>query len=81
MTKLVSVRMYVQKQKSLQIFHRKNHGLLAWLLNKCIYISVLLIRLPALLLLATLKRSEAKRQKVKATVAALRFHLFGIDPT
>lgn len=80
-TEKVAVRMYVQKQKSLQIFHRKNLGVLPWLVCKVIYAVTLVVRLIALSARRVISRGGSQNMKVAMAAAALKYHLFGVDPT
>ena len=76
-----AVRMYVQKQKSLQIFQRKNLGRLPWLAAKAVYIATLSVRVVGLSARRLLRGGERERLKVAMAVAALKYHLFRVDPT
>lgn len=77
---LVSVKMYVQLQKSILIFFRKNLGLNAWIAGKAIYVVSDLIRLLVFFVLFLLKSSPRLRSKAFAAGAALRFHVIGVEP-
>jgi GT2 family glycosyltransferase len=77
----VSVKMYVQLQKSLSIFQRKNRGFLAYVMLKLVYVMSIGLRLPAYLMVSVLKPSPKWKGRAAASWAALKFHLFGVDPT
>jgi GT2 family glycosyltransferase len=79
-TAQLSTKMYVQQQKSLLIFHRKNLGLLAWATAKLFYTVSMLVRLIAWQASALLQRGREGEAKVARAAAALRFHLTGIEP-
>jgi GT2 family glycosyltransferase len=79
-TKLVSARMYVQLQKSLLQFHRKNRGPVSWALAQAVYAVVMPLRSAALAGPALLGRSARGRGKFRQALAATRYHLFRIEP-
>lgn len=79
-TSQVSVRMFVQLQKSLMIFQRKNLGWRAWAAAKALYTVSNLVRGVAWLTLGTVRRDAALRRKASAAAAALKFHLLGVEP-
>jgi GT2 family glycosyltransferase len=79
-TKLASARMYVQLQKSLLLFHRKNRGVVSWALAQTIYAVVMPLRSFAFAAPALLGRNERRRGKFLQAVAATRYHLFRIEP-
>jgi GT2 family glycosyltransferase len=78
-TSQVSAKMFVQIQKSMMIFFRKNLGLGAWLVAKVIYVVSDFIRAIAWFLSSVVTQDQHKRRKSAAAAAALRFHLFGIE--
>jgi GT2 family glycosyltransferase len=80
-TSQVSVRMFVQLQKSLMLFQRKNLGRGAFLATKIIYLASNTARATAWAALGVLKNDRQLRQRANAAVAALRFHLLGIEPS
>lgn len=79
-TEQVSVKMYVQLQKSIAIFHRKNLGASAYWRLRCVYVGGLLVRLPLFIVLALTERSTRRKTQLAAEWAALKFHLLGIQP-
>jgi GT2 family glycosyltransferase len=79
-TALVSAKMYVQLQKSLLLFHRKNRGLLSWALAQAVYAVVMPLRSAALALPALVGGSGRRRGKFRQALAATRYHLFRIEP-
>ena len=80
-TRQVSARMYVQLQKSILIFHRKNRGRAAWLATKMMFSLVMLARWGIFGVAAAFPRGERLRAKVQQTAAAARFHWLGCEPT
>jgi GT2 family glycosyltransferase len=79
-TSQVSIKMFVQMQKSSMIYFRKNLGFTASLLAKIIYIVSNTVRLVAWFLISLISRDRSYRRKCAAAVAALQFHLLGIEP-
>jgi GT2 family glycosyltransferase len=77
---LVSANMYVQLQKSLLRFHRKNRGLLSWALAQAIYGIVMPIRSAVFGVMAAIGRGERWRLKSLQAIAATRYHLLRIEP-
>jgi hypothetical protein len=80
-TSQVNVKMRVQLQKSTMIYFRKNLGFIPWVVAKCLFLVSNTARYLAWSLSAALTRNSNYRGKVAAATAALRFHLFGVDPT
>jgi GT2 family glycosyltransferase len=76
----VSTKMYVQLQKSLLLFHRKNRGLLSWTCAKLVYLAAMAYRLIVCALMTLLGKGEAWRGKANQALAALRYHVFRIEP-
>jgi GT2 family glycosyltransferase len=79
-TRLVSANMYVQLQKSILRFHRKNRGPVAWALAKLIYAVVMPARSAVFSALAVLGRRDRWRAKSAQALAATRYHLLRIEP-
>ncbi|MCH8822432.1 MAG: glycosyltransferase family 2 protein [Planctomycetes bacterium] len=79
-TKQASVRMYVQIQKSLLLFHRKHLGFTHWALCKLLFITTMLIRMLWWLIWAALGIGERSAHKAKQSAAAVRYHLTGKEP-
>ncbi len=79
-TSQVSTKMYVQIQKSMLIYFKKNLGIRSWLVGKVIYIGANLIRAIAWYLQSVPNHDALLRQRSFAALAALRFHVLGIEP-
>jgi GT2 family glycosyltransferase len=79
-TSQVSIKMFVQLQKSLMIYHRKNLGIAAWLSAKAIYILSNSVRSIAWLIQSVVNHDSHRRRKSAAARAALLYHLSGIEP-
>jgi hypothetical protein len=79
-TEQVSVKMYVQMQKSLLIFQRRRRGLFAWLGVKTVYTVSMVLRYLCFAGRSLLSRSGPSKRKRDQSLAALKFHLFGIEP-
>lgn len=79
-TSQVSIKMFVQLQKSLMIYHRKNLGFAAWLSAKAIYVVSNSVRMVAWFALSTVNRDLHTRRKSAAAKAALLYHCTGIEP-
>lgn len=80
-TSQVNIKMRVQLQKSMMIYYGKNLGTGAWLTAKVLYIFSNSIRSLAWSTSSLLTHSPIARSKAAAAAAALRFHLFGVEPT
>lgn len=74
-TRLMKTRMYVQVQKSLLIFHRKNLGLAAYWVCRLLFAGFMALRACAAGILVLAKGDEVARAKLDQSVAAARFHL------
>jgi GT2 family glycosyltransferase len=79
-TSQVSIKMFVQLQKSSLIYHRKNLGFAAWSLAKMIYIASNAVRTVAWFVSSVVNHDPSLRQKSAAAMAALWFHLLGVEP-
>lgn len=79
-TEQVSVKMYVQMQKSLLIFQRKRRGVFAWLGVKTVYTVSMILRYLCFAGRSLLSRSGPSKRKRDQSLAALKFHVFGIEP-
>jgi GT2 family glycosyltransferase len=79
-TSQVNIKMFVQLQKSSMIYHRKNLSFAAWLLAKVIYIVSNAVRAAAWFISSVVNRDPSLRRKSAAAMAALWFHLLGIEP-
>lgn len=79
-TALVSASMYVQLQKSVLRFHRKNRGFAAWAVAQAIYAVAMPVRSALFGLLTLLGRGDRWRSKFQQTAAATRYHLMRSEP-
>jgi GT2 family glycosyltransferase len=79
-TKQVSVKMFVQMQKSTMIYFEKNNGLMAWFSAKIIYVVSNSLRGIAWLGLSIFRRDEAMRRRASAAFAANAYHLRNVEP-
>jgi GT2 family glycosyltransferase len=79
-TSQISIKMFVQLQKSLMIYYRKNLGLGAWLSAKAIYILSNSFRMVAWFGQSVVTRDPHLRRKSAAAKAALFYHLSGVEP-
>jgi hypothetical protein len=76
----VSASMYVQLQRSLLQFHRKNRGPASWALAQAVYAIVMPIRSVIFALVSALRRTDDSRLKRLQATAATRYHLLRIEP-
>jgi GT2 family glycosyltransferase len=79
-TEQISVRMFVQQQKSLLIFFKKQRGQFSWIAAKTIYTFSMLIRYAVFITLSLFQRDHRAFKKAAQSLAAIKFHLFGIEP-
>jgi GT2 family glycosyltransferase len=79
-TSKVHAKMYVQMQKSLLIFLRKNRGWASWLLGKAMFVFWMATRAVAWRVRAAVSEGDAI-VNARCALAALRFHLLGVWPT
>ena len=79
-TNQASVRMYVQIQKSLLLFHRKHLGFAHWLLCKFLFIITMSIRLLWWFIWTALGVGERSAHKARQSAAAVRYHLTSKEP-
>ena len=79
-TSQVSIKMFVQMQKSSMIYHRKNLGIAAWASVKGIYIASNTIRMVLWLGSSAINRDKIHAKKSAAAKAALRYHFLGVEP-
>jgi GT2 family glycosyltransferase len=80
-TSQVNIKMLVQLQKSMMIYYKKNLGFIAWLTAKWLFVFSNALRFLGWSISSSITRNPTARNKAAAATAALRFHLFGIDPT
>ena len=78
-TSQVSVKMFVQLQKSLLRFHRKNLGVVPWACAKACYVVAMIPRALAGWLGAFLKPQSGWSQRARQSVAALKYHLLAVE--
>jgi GT2 family glycosyltransferase len=74
------VKMYVQLQKSMMIFYRKNCGLFTWMIAKIIYSVEMLAKAVFWKIVSLIQNRDRARLETQKSLAALKFHLFGIEP-
>jgi GT2 family glycosyltransferase len=79
-TSQVSIKMFVQLQKSAMIYFRKNLGFGAWMAVKAIYIVSNSVRMSLWFFLSVVNNDFDIRRKFVAAKAALRYHFLGIEP-
>jgi hypothetical protein len=79
-TSQVSIKMFVQLQKSLMIYHRKHLGLAASLAVKLIYVVSNSVRMVAWSVLSVINGDPRTRRKSAAAKAALLYHFIGAEP-
>ncbi len=80
-SRLVSTRMYVQLQKSILIFIRKNNGPFEWLLTKAAYGAAMAARWCMLGAALPFVHGDRFRAKARQAAAAARYHWLGWEPT
>jgi GT2 family glycosyltransferase len=79
-TKQVSAKMFVQLQKSQMIYFAKNTKTSSWATAKLIYLISNGARALGWWALSLPRGDAVLKGKARAAVAALRFHIFGIEP-
>ena len=81
-TAQIPKRMFVQKQKSLLLFQKKNRGLLAWVATWLIFVGAQLIRMPILAAMYVFNKKVQRGSDVRVSLAAaaVKYHLLRIDP-
>jgi GT2 family glycosyltransferase len=79
-TSKVNVKMLVQLQKSTMIYFRKNLGFVPWITAKMLFLLSNTARVLGWLIPSVVTRDPVAQSKATAAKAALRFHLFGVDP-
>jgi GT2 family glycosyltransferase len=80
-TSQVNVKMLVQLQKSMMIYFGKNLGFVPWMTAKVLFLLSNAARFLGWVIPSVVTRDPIARGKAAAATAALRFHLFGVDPT
>jgi hypothetical protein len=79
-TDQVSMKMFVQLQKSILIFHRKHHGRLSWMVAKAVYILSMLVRYVVFSASSFFDIDSNSSKRAAQSLAALKFHMFGTEP-
>lgn len=79
-TAQISVKMFVQQQRSILIFHKKHLGMGSWLASKMIFLGSMVIRWILFGLLSILGIGRNSPNKAAQSLAAVSFHLFGVEP-
>jgi len=79
-TRLMSVKMYVQLQESLLIYHRKNLGRASFAFMKALFATTMAARALIMACASLLGGGERAAKMSAQSRAALRFHLFGTRP-
>lgn len=80
-TAQIRSRMYVQMQKSHMIYVRKHGGLPAYLAAKAMFVMSALLRLMIFSLVAWRRGDPDSRARVRLSIASLKFHGLGQEPT
>jgi GT2 family glycosyltransferase len=76
----VNTKMFVQLQKSMMIYYKKNCGKPDWVAAKAIYIASNIARGAIWLVLSYLRQDSSLKSNAAAAFAALRYHLLGTEP-
>jgi len=79
-TEQASVKMYVEIQKSLLLFHRKHLGWSRWALTKFLFSTTMVTRLLWWSCWATLEVGRQSGHKANQSAAAVRFQWTGKEP-
>jgi GT2 family glycosyltransferase len=79
-TAQTKARMYVQLQKSILIFNRKNLGAGAYCAAKTVYVGSMLARWVAWSAMRLLTNKEDATALARLAAASLRYHLLGVEP-
>lgn len=79
-TRLMSVKMYVQLQESLLIYHRKNLGWASFAFTRTLFATTMAARAVIMGAASLLGGGERAAKMAAQSRAALRFHLFGTRP-
>ena len=78
-TAQISVNMFVQMQKSMLIFFRKQQGVAIWMCAKSIFLVSMFFRYIIFTALSFLKNNGSFEQKSQQTLAALKFHVLKLE--
>ena len=76
-TSQTSVKMYVQMQKSNQLYIYKHYGIVSWMISKIIYIISMGFRVMVHALRCCLTKSVSAPHQLRQSLMALRFHFLG----
>lgn len=76
----ISMKMFVQLQKSILIFYLKQRGRLSWRVAKAIYILSMLVRYVVFSALSFFDIASKSSKRAAQSRAAMKFHLFGTEP-
>ncbi len=79
-TEQASVKMYVEIQKSLLLFHCKHSGWGCWALSKLLFLTTMVIRLGWWTVWAALGVGKSSRHKASQSAAAVRYQWTGKEP-
>jgi GT2 family glycosyltransferase len=79
-TEQASVKMYVEIQKSLLLFHRKHLGRFRWGLTKLLLATTMIIRMIWWTFWTALSVGKLSRHKARQSAAAARYHWTGTEP-
>jgi hypothetical protein len=79
-TAQISKKMFVQMQKSMLIFYKKQKGCGSWLCAKSIFLLSMLFKYLIFTVLSFFKKNNSFYKKSQQTLAALMFHLLRIEP-
>jgi GT2 family glycosyltransferase len=74
------IKMYVQFQKSIMIFYRKNRGNASWIIARIIYGADMLLKVLTWKTVAFFRRDDKTVLKARKCAAALNFLMFGTEP-
>ena len=80
-TEQASVKMYVEIQKSLLLFHRKHLGWSRWVLSKFLFSTTMVTRLIWWTVWAAAGMGRQSQHKAKQSAAAVRYQWTGKEPT
>lgn len=76
-TSQTSVKMYVQMQKSNQLYIYKHYGIAGWLIGKVIYIIAMGFRVMVHASRCCFTKSVGARHQLRQSLEALKFHFLG----
>jgi hypothetical protein len=79
-TAQASVKMYVEMQKSMLLFHQKHRGRLSWAISKSLFCISMPLRASWWLIWGALGAGKLSKHKAKQSIAASRWHWLGKEP-